>query len=175
MDGPAEGDDRYFSMSITSFGPCTLPQKKPVEIQTRQVNQTADVEGATQPPSRYERFGNRPEFSQSDVLGSTSKPLIRGRNCRDNALFIDDIPGARPKVLNKFVFTNRCINPLEPEYKLPSFEAHEPYEPKFIRDTMNISDIDGTKTKPLHKYETRDLYHVDDIVGAQPNWRPRHA
>jgi len=37
--------------------------------------------------------------------------------------------------------TKRITNPLIPEYELPSYETNPPVEIKFVRDSMNISDI----------------------------------
>jgi hypothetical protein len=173
MDGP---DDRYYSMSITSFGPSVLPQKDKPQLETRKINDNADIEGATRTTTLYEKYGNKTQFLQSDIPGSMSKSLTHTRNCRDNSLYIDDIEGTRAKALNKMATTRRRVNPLEPEYPLPSYIPVDHHEPKFLRHTMDITDIDGTATQPLKRqvYAPRDSYRVDDIVGAQPNWKPRH-
>jgi len=171
-----DGDERYYSMSITSFGPSTLPQRDKPALETRKINDTADIEGATRTTTLYERYGNKPAFQQTDVAGSAPKALTHARNCRDNSLYVDDIEGTRAKALDKMATTRRRVNPLEPEYPLPSYIPVEPHEPKFLRHTMDITDIDGTATQPLKRqiYAPRDSYRVDDIVGAQPNWKPRH-
>jgi len=49
----------------------------------------------------------------------------------------DDIEGSRPRV-NWFKTNRLPSNPLNPEYKLPSFEPIEPEIPKFVRDSINI-------------------------------------
>jgi hypothetical protein len=71
--------------------------------------------------------------------------------------------------------TNRHVNPLEPEYKLPVYTEAEAPIPKFIKDPLNNKDIDGAQVRPKRFYETRDILKTSDIVGAQANWRPRHA
>lgn len=71
--------------------------------------------------------------------------------------------------------TNRHINPLEPEYNLPSYEPAQFQPTKFLKDPLNNEDIDGAHAKPKRVYATRDIMAVSDIVGAQANWRPRHA
>ena len=62
------GDDRYYSMSITSFGPSTLPRNKHTDrqppIETRTINNTNDIEGATRTTTLFERYGNKPSFFQ---------------------------------------------------------------------------------------------------------------
>ena len=171
MEAP---DDRYFSMSVTSFGPSTMPKTDKNKFQTRKTNETADIEGATRTTTKYERYGNKPAFLQSDVEGSTSKSLIHSRNCRDNALYIDDIEGTRAKIMDRFLFTNRHVDPLDPDYPLPSSQPIQFVEPRFIRDAMDISDIEGTAVKPYFKYATRSINQVGDIIGAQTNWKPRH-
>ena len=174
------GDDRYYSMSITSFGPSTLPRNKHTDrqppIETRTINNTNDIEGATRTTTLFERYGNKPSFLQSDIPGSNPMALTHSRNCRDNSLYVDDIEGTRAKALDKMATTKRRVNPLEPDYPLPSFIPVEPHQPKFIRHTMDITDIEGSATQPLKRqiYAPRDSYLIDDIVGAQPNWKPRN-
>ena len=167
-------DDRFYSMSITSLGPSTMPRTT-TERATRITNNTSDVEGATRTTTQYERYANKPSFLQSDVYGSTSKPLTHTRNTNDNCLYIDDIDGARARVTDKMIVTKRQVNPLEPEYDLPAFETVKPYEPKFLRHTMDFSDIEGTQSRPLMRFAPRDSTNrVDDIIGAQANYRSRH-
>jgi hypothetical protein len=175
----SSNDDRFHSMSITSFGPSTLPRTASYsasDFKIRQTNNTADIEGATRTVTQYERYTNKPSFLQSDVFGSTSKPLTHTRNTIDNSLHIDDIEGARSrKNHKKMALTQRRINPLQPEYDLPTFETMQPYKPRFLRDTMDFSDIEGTQSRPLQRFAPRDsINKVDDIVGAQTNYKPRH-
>jgi hypothetical protein len=167
--------DRYFSMSITSAGPSTLPKNIENSFAPKITNDVSDIDGATRTASRYERFVNKPLHNDAyDVPGSKSKPLTHSRNVRDNSLYVDDIDGTRPFIKERILMTKRQVNPLNPEYPLPSFASTEPYEPKFIRDTLDIRDIDGSRSKPLHRSNTRDTYSNSDIVGAQVGWRPRH-
>ena len=57
---------------------------------------------------------------------------------------------------------------MNPEYDLPKFEVELPPPPKFIRDGMNISDIDGTKAKQKVYKFLGDKMNVDDIEGTSP-------
>lgn len=43
-----------------------------------------------------------------------------------------------------------------------------PDPPKFIRDSINIDDIEGAKPKIKKEYAPRDHYQVNDIEGAKP-------
>lgn len=66
------------------------------------------------------------------------------------------------------------MNPLVPQYKLPTAQSSEPPQPKFIRDAHNVGDIEGTRPKPLYRFAMRNNGTVDDIDGAQASWKPRH-
>lgn len=161
-------------MSIASLGDATLPRPSKRPFQEKRTNDISDISGATSGP-KYERFYNKPQPQQSDVAGSTSKPLSWSRNVRDNSLYIDDIEGTRHTVKDRMMRTTRNVNPLQPEYKLPSFVPAENPVPKFMKDPQYHEDIDGSTVKPKKYFETRDIMNVDDIEGSRPNWKPRHA
>ena len=166
-------DDRHFSMSICSLGPSTLPRSSSSRT-FKATNVASEYQVGAQNATHHESFFSNPSFLQPDIIGSTSKPLTRTRNTRDNSLYIDDIDGARPRVTNRILVTKRRVNPLQPEYNLPSFEIMKPYEPRFIRHTMDFTDIEGTQSKPLLRCAPRDSTNkVDDILGAQANWRSK--
>lgn len=165
-------------MSITSYGPSTLPKegnKLLSRFQEKKTNDVSDIDGARSQPKYKHYFSDKPAFMPSDVEGSTSKPLTHTRNTRDNSLYIDDIEGTRFVIKDRMMKTNRHLNPLEPEYNLPSYASAEIPETKFIKDPLNNKDIDGAQVRPKRFYATRDIMAVDDIVGAQASWRPRHA
>lgn len=67
------------------------------------------------------------------------------------------------------------MNPLEPHYTLPSFMLARNHPPKFTRDSLDVSDIEGTWSRRLYPTRGRDSYLVDDIEGAQSGWKPRHV
>jgi hypothetical protein len=168
-------EDQYTTMSIASLGASTLPDQKPKEkrFAIKNTNDISDIEGARCEP-KANKYSNKPAFLQSDVPGSTSKALTHSRNVRDLQLYIDDIDGTRHSIKDRMMRTTRHVNPLLPEYPLPSFIPVEPVEPKFMRDSMNIDDIDGTRSKPPKLYTMRDTISCNDIVGAQANFRARH-
>jgi hypothetical protein len=62
---------------------------------------------------------------------------------------------------------------MQPSYTLPSFEESNPYESRFLRDNIDVSDIEGTAPKVPRRFEPR-VTMKNDIEGAQANWRPRH-
>ena len=103
------------------------------------------------------------------------------------SLKTDDIQGAKPKSLyspyiNKPVYsnttagidksspqsshlkTNRIVNPLTPEYKLPSSPLQEPFMRKFLRNSLDVSDIQGTSSYRLLRNVIRNPLDVSDII-----------
>ena len=167
----------YQTMSITSFGSATLPdQKKPViQYSTRDINSVADIDGA-QSTKYGNRYTNKPQFLNSEISGATSKPLTHARNVEDKQLFLDDIEGTRHSIKDRMMRTKRHVNPLIPDYDLPQFHVTSVPESKFNRDTMNISDIEGTKPRPAktNLFKVRDTMNTSDIVGSQAGWKPLH-
>ena len=57
-------------------------------------------------------------------------------------------------------------NPLIPKYNLQKFEYVPPEPAKFVRDSMIIDDIEGTRSKVDSKIPKRDPISVKDILGA---------
>jgi hypothetical protein len=163
----AHNPEQYVSMSIASLGDSTLPRQSNKPFQEKKINDVSDIDGARSGP-KYQHFFNKPQFLQSDVQGSTSKPLSWARNVRDNSLYIDDIDGTRHSIKDRMMRTGRHVDPLAPSYPLPSFVPAEDPVPKFIKDSMEISDIDGTKPKFKKTFAPRDTMNIADIDGARP-------
>lgn len=42
--------------------------------------------------------------------------------------------------------------------------------PRFLRDQININDIEGTKSKPLYKGLAKDILNARDIEGTAPKF-----
>ena len=42
--------------------------------------------------------------------------------------------------------------------------------PKFLRDQMNVNDIEGTKSKPLYRGLAKDILNARDIEGTAPTF-----
>ena len=82
-------------------------------------------------------------------------------------LDISDIEKAHPK---KFFWNSqRHVNPLSPVYKLPSYIQVEPEPPpKFIRNQIDISDIEKTKSNKLFPMKMRNFKTYDEIKGVHP-------
>ena len=162
----------YLSMSIASFGGCTLPKEEKKVWATKATNCIDDIEGAR---PKTTKLWTKPDlWDNSDVVGAKSKCLHPERTASSNFMRVDDIDGAQAKIRDKMLLTKREINPMTPQYKLPSHTPAPPFEPKFMRDTLDISDIDKAKPRIPVVYEMRDIISVQDIVGAQANYRARH-
>jgi len=171
----AETENVYMSMSNTSFGPSTLPKNVRIidKIQTRKINDVSDIDGA-RPANKFCHARDKPDFTSNlDIFGSVPKILHRTTNAPDNTLNVDDIDGARHHISDRMLTTNRHTNPLNPDYKLPTFNKPDPYMPKFIRDAHDVSDIDGAQPTLKKQWQPRETF-PNDIEGAQANWRPRH-
>jgi hypothetical protein len=167
----------YATMSIASLGPSTLtchenkPKKafisKPSEIFSPADNQ--DKTFSSTSSLRSKQSIN----DISDIDGAQPKQY-RQRNYVSNGLKIDDIDGTKARVHDRFLRTNRHVDPMNPSYKLPAAEI-APYEPpKFQRDTLEIDDIPGTRSKQRTVIGNRDALHIDDIEGSRSGWKPRH-
>ncbi len=78
-----------------------------------------------------------------------------------------DIEGTKPNCV-KFKSTREPSNPLNPQYKLQSFQYVPPPPPKFVRDNMVHDDVVGSHPKPKNIYATRDNITTADIDGASP-------
>ena len=171
-------DERFLTMSLGSQGPCTIGnnQRRGGSIHKeheRFQNRTNDIDGA-QPELRHLRFCNvRPDlYSADDIHGARPGRLHRETNSTDYTLLLDDIEGSKPK---PYTFkTQRRVDPLNPEYPLPSVNAAAVLEPKFVRDGYTIGDIEGTAPRPRFRFAQRENHAVEDIEGAQAGWRPRH-
>jgi hypothetical protein len=157
----------YQTMSITSPGPATLAKSEKRVLQKRDNNDVSDIDGAQSGPS-YRLYTNKPQFLNSEIEGATSKQLTRARNVRDNSLYIDDIEGTRHTIKDRMMRTGRHGNPLDPVYPLPSFVPVEQPPTRFIKDPMNIDDIEGSRSKVKKEFTTRDTLNVNDIDGSRP-------
>ena len=169
---PTKMFDTYSSMSLATLGPNTINENRVT------LNKTTGEFGFTNTftSESATKLFNKPDYSlsTSDIFGASTKP---GRKTNESSkiLEIDDIEGSRARVSDKFLHTNRHINPLNPGYSLPSYTMAQPLVPKFNKDPLEIDDIDGTRTqkKNFTKAEKNPI-DVSDIEGAQANWRPRH-
>ena len=130
---------------------------------------------ALQKISARDIYQNDPFYSESshwdndDIEKSQPKKLHQPLNKPYYYLRNNDIEFTAPKI-HKFKTNRSPSNPLDPKYKLASFEPLEPIYPKFIRDTINVDDIKGTKPKTFQKTLniSRKTNDISDIDGSRP-------
>lgn len=135
---------------------------------------TGDIAGARPRVLTRERRGVYPQWNEPLNKPRRMHPPHRNTDSNNNRPVLNltnrDIPGSYMEDLRK---SKRHVNPLEPDYPLPSYE-HRPFTPptKAARDLcLNTTDIEGTSPKPRFRYEMRDTIDVSDIEGTTSDWR----
>lgn len=83
---------------------------------------------------------------------------------------LDDIEGTRYTIRDRMLRTERHVDPLMPQYKLPGFVCAEPYQPKFIHDNIDYSDVKGSQPRIRKLPAPKDKLSVDDIEGARADF-----
>ena len=182
--GGGDGDNMYMTTSITSPGaPVLYNQKalpKPFEIKI--INRIDDIPG-TVTVDKFSKYATKPQFNAAvDLPESIPKVRSKTRNVPDRQLMITDIDGAQYSAIGGMERTNRFVDPLQPEYKLPSFtgaiNSFEVASQKPVRDIMNTSDIPGTKSNMnanTTSRATKDVLNVNDIDGAKADYNGFHS
>jgi hypothetical protein len=124
-------------------------------------------------PKRISVFTNKIDYINKvdDIERTNSKLLHYKLDKPEYNLSNADIEKSSPNLGN--LHTTRCTNPLEPKYKLPHVDDYPPDEPRFIRNNMDIKDIDGARPNKYFKWETRDTFPKDNhgIEGSKPKKR----
>jgi len=134
---------------------------------------TQDIAGARPRELTRERHGLYPQWNE---------PLNKPRRRHPPHLHTDskrpvmnltnkDIPGS---MTHGHFQSGRHVDPLEPDYVLPSHE-HRPYTPpaKAARDLhLNTTDVEGSSPAKRFPYATRDHITSEDIEGADTGWKP---
>ncbi len=117
---------------------------------------------------------NKPEFSNTnwDIPRSQPAALHIQLNKPEYNLATSDIKGASPKCV-QFTTNRFGHNPLSPVYNLPKVETRPITPPKFIRDQMDISDIQGARPKKdwHNNAKTKETNKIDDIPGTKAVFR----
>ena len=135
-----------------------------------------DIAGATVPRAKVR--ANAPNFHDTQDIGGAS-PKRQHRKLRNKPDFLSDnrdIEGSQPTLGDRFYYTNRHVDPLEPRYAMPGgTEGQQPHHrPRFLHDGYQVNDIEGAQPRKKRQYKTRDPINVHDITGAQAGWRPFH-
>ena len=142
-----------------------FPMKKFKQLDTKRDyslnNYTLDIDGAV--PKRYGLYNQKPPYHNSNADIEKSSPSVYNPyiNKPNYNLSNKDIKGSIPQ--GHHVFQNeRHLNPLCPDYKLPSFKQKEveEYKNRFIRDNIDVSDIEGASPKKYLKWSKRDNINI---------------
>ncbi|KDO25400.1 hypothetical protein SPRG_09342 [Saprolegnia parasitica CBS 223.65] len=133
----------------------------------RVTNYVDDIAGA-KPCLKPYMYTHKPPTA--DVSGSHSRQLHpsqwnKGANPQFQQLPIE---GSSPS--HTGFTTNRVVNPLNPKYPLPYCEPAPIVPPRFLRDSYQVDDIEGTRMRPLHARPPRDTMNVSDVPGATAHW-----
>ncbi|KAH7431365.1 hypothetical protein KP509_08G044800 [Ceratopteris richardii] len=130
-------------------------------------------------PAPIYRFLNRGPYKVSslsktwDDLGRPHSWIPAHVHRTFHNLTTEDIKGARPNPKNmKLGNAARGTNPLDPAYKLPSCKVSPPFEPKFIRDNLNVDDIAGARSQHRVRFAVDHSASREVIEGSFPGWRP---
>ncbi|KAL2633021.1 hypothetical protein R1flu_004500 [Riccia fluitans] len=139
---------------------------------------TGDIDGAQVPP--LYKFTNRGAYAcqnlakaWDDLEKSTPNVLIPEHvNKPSTILATKDI--THPEDMDPGI-PPRNTNPLEPQYSLPSFVEPWIPLPKFVKDSLNVEDIEGARPSSKYKrLERGNQLSVRDIEGTHPGWKPFH-
>lgn len=103
-----------------------------------------------------------------DIPGAS--PQLKGYQYTNKPSYINSTTGIDKSSPHSTSFTtNRQVNPLTPNYKLPSSPPKQYTPPKFIRDTLDTRDIQGTSPTNLTRNHIRNTLDVSDIARAKLN------
>jgi hypothetical protein len=141
--------------------------KQSRRLPAREVNRTADIDGATAGTTahfRSKKFQHKPDlFAVADITGAAPKQHCQKTINKTNIFNVSnrDIEHSYPE--SKLFATPRLVNPLEPVYPLATVHNRLPTPPIFRRETMKTSDIDGTHAKPHRerKHPVNPLDYTD--------------
>ena len=156
----AKGNTMYLS-TINKNDAIIRPFKKMVTQRDWSANlYNLDIESSM--PRRFGVFTNKVDFINKvdDIERTNPKILHYPLNKPEYNLTNKDIEKSSPQM--KHLKTTRCTNPLEPKYTLPKVEEYPPSIPKFIRDAIDIKDIQGARPQKYFQWKTRETFPKDN-------------
>ncbi|KAJ8610107.1 hypothetical protein CTAYLR_007080 [Chrysophaeum taylorii] len=167
--GVVDCEERFITMSLGSRGPATIPNRVR-HVGTHVSNRLDDIDGA-KPELKYLRYTSRPDFYRTEDIDGTAPMKLHKKMSRAE----DDRPPIEGSVPKRTLFrTSRLVNPLDPDYKLPSCTPAEPFVPRYVRDSFEVKDIEGTAPRARFRFSQRKTHACDDIEGTRSGWRPRN-
>ena len=126
-----------------------------------------DIEGSS--PHKFGAFNQKTDYTNKNDDIEKSSPMqlhIRLKKPEYN-LSNSDIEYSQPTCVKTRI--KRHLNPLEPKYNFSKCFEYPPYQPKFIRDSITVKDIEGAKPKNLMSHNLlRDSLKNDDVKDSWP-------
>ena len=126
-----------------------------------------DIEGSS--PRKFGAFNQKIDYinKNDDIDRSSPKQLHIKLKKPEYNLSNSDIEYSQPNCVTCKI--KRHLNPLEPKYTLPKSPDYPPYEPKFIRDNIDVKDIEGAKPKKIMSNNIlRESLKNDDVKDSWP-------
>ena len=126
-----------------------------------------DIEGSS--PRKFGAFNQKIDYTNKndDIEKSCPKRLHIKLNKPEYNLSNSDIEYSKPNCVTCKI--QRHLNPLEPKYILPTSPDYPPYEPKFIRDSISVDDIEGAKPRKIVSQNVlRESLKNDDVKDSWP-------
>ena len=155
-----KGNTMYLS-TINKNDAIIRPFKKMVTQRDWSANlYNLDIESSM--PRRFGVFTNKVDYINKvdDIERTNPKILHYPLNKPEFNLTNKDIEKSSPQM--KHLKTKRCTNPLEPKYTLPKVEEYPPSQPKFIRDAIDIKDIQGARPQKYFQWKTRETFPINN-------------
>ena len=145
-------------MSLDTIKPYDFPKRKIGKINTKRDWSTnlynLDIEKSV--ANKIKLLNNKIDFiNKLDDIEKSQPKKERLLKKPDFCLNISDIEKTSSNMLK--IKTNRHTNPLNPIYKLPAHKEIIPPPNKFIRDNLDISDIEKAQPRKLFPLETRPV------------------
>ena len=163
--------NRKDTMYLSTMTQRDFPIKKFKQLQTNRdwsINlYNLDIEGSS--PRKFGAFHQKIDYTNKndDIEKSSPKKLILTLKKPVHNLSNSDIDFSHPNCVKTKI--KRHLNPLEPKYILPTSPQYPPYDPKFIKDNINVDDIEGSKPgKVLGGIKSRDIMKIDDVKDSWP-------
>ena len=126
-----------------------------------------DIEGSQ--PRKYSVYTNKVDFINKvdDIERANPKIIHYPLKKPEYNLNNRDIEKSFPSAVN--FKTKRVTNPLEPKYKFSEVEGYPLEFPKFIRDSIDIKDIEGSSpNKRIYDMKRETMQEkIKSIRGAQ--------
>jgi hypothetical protein len=163
--------NRKDTMYLSTMTQRDFPLKKFKQLQTNRnwsINlYNLDIEGSS--PRKFGAFHQKIDYTNKndDIEKSSPKKLVLNLKKPIYNLSNSDIEFSCPNCVKTKI--KRHLNPLEPKYTLPSSPEYLPYEIKFIKDSLNSDDIEGSKPKKvIGKMKSRDIMRTVDVKDSWP-------